>query len=316
MGVVRVTSAEEWEHFLASGFFRLDVAVAVPAFAAAVRQLDLPYGVRVSEVDTTPIHLRRSSRLVKTAPTDDLLLLVKVAGEGRTACPDRLGHLQTGGAVLFDPARPYDLYTDHRSHELVVTFPRDLLAVPEAQQRRSLDTPISPSMPSLRALVGLVGAVARLEDEAGEPEELGQVSATLLDLLATVVRSVSSGPQPLGGARRAQLRTMQDFAMRELANPDLSVEMMAKAHGVSVRHISELFREAGESPAAFVRRQRLSRAHADLGNPRHAHRSIAEIARSWGVYDVTTFTRAFRRAYDVTPSEWRRDAPPPAGKAD
>ena len=104
--------------------------------------------------------------------------------------------------------------------------------------------------------------------------------------------------------------------MRQLANPDLTVEMMARAHGVSVRHVSELFREGGESPAAYVRRQRLSRAHADLANPRHAHRSIAEIARSWGFYDVTTFTRAFRRAYDVAPSEWRRGAPLPSRKAD
>jgi transcriptional regulator GlxA family with amidase domain len=171
-------------------------------------------------------------------------------------------------------------------------------------------------MPSLRALVGLVGEVARVEDDTGEPEELGGVSATLLDLLGVVVRTASSGSPLLGGARRSQLRAIQDFVMRDLANPDLSVEKIARAHGVSVRHVGELFREADDSPAAFVRRQRLSRARADLRNSRHAHRSIAEIARSWGFYDVTTFARAFRRAYDVAPSEWRQAIEPRAEIAD
>jgi AraC-like DNA-binding protein len=313
---MRVASADQWEDVLASGVYRLDVQAGTPNFTAAMRQVELPYGVRVSEVVTSPTHLRRSNHLLRAAPTDDLLLLVKVTGRGRSVRPSGPTEILPGTAVLFDPSRPYDLYIDERAHELVVTFPRGLLAVPEKQQRQSLDAPLSSSMPSLRALVGLVGAVARLENGVGDVEERGQVSTTILDLLGTAIRSASSGPQPLGGPRRAQLQTMQDFAMRELANPNLTVDMMARAHGVSVRHVSELFREAGDSPAAFVRRQRLTRAHADLGNPRHAHRSIAEVARSWGFYDVTTFARAFRRTYDATPSEWRSGASPPARKAD
>jgi hypothetical protein len=257
VGALTVTSAEQWEHLLARGFYGLEVDTRGLAFTAVVRQALLPYGLRVSDVSTAPTHLRRSSRLVRTAPTDDLLLLVKVDGRGRTESADRSVQIQPGSAVLFDPSRPYDLYTDERSHDLVLTLPRQLLAVPESHQRRSLERPFSASMPSLRALAGLLREVARLEHETGSPEELGDVSATLLDLVATVVRTADSGSQPLSGERQHQLKVLQDFAMRELANPDLTVDMMARVNGISVRHASALFQEVGDSPAAFIRRQRL-----------------------------------------------------------
>lgn len=305
MSASRVSSADEWEHLLAGDVYRLDVAAAGPAFSASMRKLELPYGVRVSQIETGPTCLRRSSRLVRTAPSDDLLLLVKLAGRGRTESADRTAEIGPGDAVLFDPSRPYVLFNDERSDELVVTFPRSLLAVPAERQREALLSPLPPSMPSLGALAGLVRGIMAFEAGVGGVDELGQVSATLLDLVAAVVRTSASAPPSMPGGRRAQLAQLQEYAMHRLGDPDLTVTRIARAHGVSVRHVGELFHAAEDSPAAFIRRQRLHRTRAELANPRHAHRSIAEVARSWGFFDDTTFTRAFRRAYDMTPSQWR-----------
>lgn len=44
-------------------------------------------------------------------------------------------------------------------------------------------------------------------------------------------------------------------------------------------------------------------ARADLAD---RHLPIAAVARRWGFKDPTHFTRRFRAAYGVLPSEWRR----------
>ncbi|WP_443217637.1 helix-turn-helix domain-containing protein [Saccharothrix sp. CCNWYY140] len=52
--------------------------------------------------------------------------------------------------------------------------------------------------------------------------------------------------------------------------------------------------------------ERLRGAREDLIRRTDRSRTIATIARRWGFGDPTHFTRRFRAAYGITPSEWRR----------
>lgn len=65
------------------------------------------------------------------------------------------------------------------------------------------------------------------------------------------------------------------------------------------------FRDLSTSPAAYIREQRLERARRSLGDPRRRDFAMAAVAAQCGFTDTTTFTRAFRRAYDVTSAEFR-----------
>ncbi|MFC7479891.1 helix-turn-helix domain-containing protein [Luedemannella flava] len=60
---------------------------------------------------------------------------------------------------------------------------------------------------------------------------------------------------------------------------------------------------AGEPPAALRRRVLLERSAHRLA---HTRRTILEIAVEAGYSSHEAFTRAFTRAYGVTPSAWRR----------
>jgi AraC-like DNA-binding protein len=262
----------------------------------------LPYGLCVAEVSTDTVRLRRDSRLVSSGPTDDLLLLIKVEGSSRADSGQAVTRIPPGGAILFDPRHPYDVISEGRSLEFVVTCPRILVPTPEGDRGTAIKCQLPSTSVSLRALAGILGELAVLDPESVELNELSGLSATVIDLMGTLLRSAASKPEQLSGPAGSQLRVLQAYALRELANPDLSVETMAASHGVSVRHVSAVFQKADLSPASFIRGERLARARADLENPRHAHRSVAEIARSWGFYDMTTFARAFRRAYGIVPS--------------
>ena len=51
---------------------------------------------------------------------------------------------------------------------------------------------------------------------------------------------------------------------------------------------------------------RLDRCRKALGDPAQAHRTISDIAYAWGFSDMTHFSRTFRKAYGMLPTEHRR----------
>ena len=66
--------------------------------------------------------------------------------------------------------------------------------------------------------------------------------------------------------------------------------------------------KAGESFSQVVMAARLRRARVYLLDPVHADLSIADIAFRCGFLDVSSFYRAFRAAYDITPKALRGQA--------
>ena len=75
---------------------------------------------------------------------------------------------------------------------------------------------------------------------------------------------------------------------------------------LSVRALHAAFEDTGESVAGLVRRERLARCYEDLERPSGG--SVTEIAFRWGFRDAAHFSRAFKREFDVTPSDVRHVA--------
>ena len=63
-----------------------------------------------------------------------------------------------------------------------------------------------------------------------------------------------------------------------------------------------------DNSAGYVLGQRLAHAHRLLTDPSRAGEKIATIAFAAGFGDVSYFYRAFRRRYDVLPSDLRAQA--------
>ncbi|MWA07416.1 helix-turn-helix domain-containing protein [Actinomadura sp. LD22] len=74
----------------------------------------------------------------------------------------------------------------------------------------------------------------------------------------------------------------------------------------SVSYLHRLFRSQGIAVSSWIRRLRLERARRDLGDPALDAVPIRRIAARWGFNDHATFTRAFRAAYGIAPSDHRR----------
>ncbi|MFZ2526864.1 MAG: helix-turn-helix domain-containing protein [Rhodococcus sp. (in: high G+C Gram-positive bacteria)] len=85
---------------------------------------------------------------------------------------------------------------------------------------------------------------------------------------------------------------------------------VAAANGISVRGLTALF-APDDSPAAFLRRERLRRARSDLADPRWISTPVSTIGARWGFLDASTFGRAFRREFGSSPAGYRAEASGP-----
>ncbi|WP_030270291.1 AraC family transcriptional regulator [Streptomyces sp. NRRL B-24484] len=88
------------------------------------------------------------------------------------------------------------------------------------------------------------------------------------------------------------------------ADQDLTLAAIAAAACVTPRALQYSFRRyAGCTPLAYLRRVRLSRAHADLkaASPQDGS-TVTAVAARWGFAHPGRFAEAYRRTYGVAPS--------------
>jgi len=86
---------------------------------------------------------------------------------------------------------------------------------------------------------------------------------------------------------------------------DLRLEMLAKRVGFSPYHFHRIFRDViGEPAKEYIRRLRLDRAAYRL---KISEETILQIALDAGFKTHESFTRAFQRQFEITPSEYRRN---------
>jgi transcriptional regulator GlxA family with amidase domain len=90
------------------------------------------------------------------------------------------------------------------------------------------------------------------------------------------------------------------YASANLDDPLLSVETVAKRHGISIRHLHNTLQRRDVTFAAWVRTERLRRIRRDLLDPAFAQRTTAAIAARWGMHDPGHLARALKREFGQT----------------
>lgn len=113
---------------------------------------------------------------------------------------------------------------------------------------------------------------------------------------------------PADTRRQVLLARIHTFIDHNLGNPQLTPTYIAENHHISVRTLHQLFRTEASTVAATIRRRRLERCQADLADPRQRSQSISALAARWGFLMPAEFSRAFRAAHGMTPTEFRHEA--------
>jgi AraC-like DNA-binding protein len=83
------------------------------------------------------------------------------------------------------------------------------------------------------------------------------------------------------------------------------VGAVAAAHSISERYVYVILGRLGISFGDWIREQRLAGAAETLSNPALELVNVSAIAYQWGFADHAQFSRAFRSAYGISPTQWR-----------
>ncbi|MET9694607.1 helix-turn-helix domain-containing protein [Streptomyces sp. NPDC006514] len=310
MGALHANSAEEWAQVLGESLVPLSLTNMSSAFRGSVEQTVLLPEVSVADVRTHGHSaVLRTDRLIRVEPRESYLFSLHLGGCGVGLQNEREAVLQPGTGALFDATRPYQLHFPADSREVVLQVPRR----PLRDRVENIDELSSRALPAEAATWRVFAVFLReLADVSQElaPEQRAELGRTTIDLLATALRATAGRKPDVPTGRQAMLRAMRCCVMENLTDPAFTPSVLARRQGISLRYASDLFAEAGTSPAAFIRDQRLKAAYRALTDPRQSHRTIAGVAAHSGFADRTTFTRAFVRQYGMTPTDLRTGSRP------
>jgi AraC-like DNA-binding protein len=168
---------------------------------------------------------------------------------------------------------------------------------------QALLQPIVADSPALRLLKGYAQSLSD-ENELLTPQ-LRQAAATHIhDLAALAIGATGDAAHAAAGrgVRAARLVAIKSHIAANIGSRNLSIDLVAAAHGISPRYVRKLFESEATSFSDFVREQRLSRAYRILIDRRSLDRAISSIAFDCGFGDLSYFNRTFRHRYGLTPS--------------
>jgi AraC-like DNA-binding protein len=289
----------------------------VPLAAAArdprsdARTVELDAGVELGlhEVRGDRLRLGRMRATSRDPEPDAYRLLVVLDGSARFSHCGGARVLRRADLALYHASQPVEVERTAPgtpSTLASVTFPRERLALAPAAVEALIGEPLSGA--------GGVGAVVsdfvrRLAQEADRctAADNARLATSAVDLAGLLLASRlhTDAARTRDAARQALLARVQSFVEARLGDPELGPEAIAEAHHVSVRFLHKLFRDHGLTVSGWLRQRRLERCRRDLADPLHADRPIHVIAARWGFRNDAHFNRAFRRAFGVTPGEWR-----------
>jgi AraC-like DNA-binding protein len=148
----------------------------------------------------------------------------------------------------------------------------------------------------------VLGMVRPLETmDAASAIALGGATA---DIVRSLVLSVSPRDADRRRAAAESLRArVEDFVLAHLHDPSLTPASLAAAHHVSLRQLYLVLSDTGRTPAEWIMQLRLERAGEAL---RGTSDTVSTVAQRCGFKDHSHFTRRFKNAYGVTPTEFAR----------
>ncbi|GAA3046397.1 hypothetical protein GCM10010464_08320 [Pseudonocardia yunnanensis] len=300
-------SGEEYEQSVRECFFPV-IARTHPDFRGRVELQELDETVLLTRAHWGgPMQAARTDRMIAKTSTDHLILFcLYLGGNAHVHQHDRFAEVATFSGVMSETRSPWELVTPTGSRVLSMHFFREMLPLRTDEITEACARRVDPTTPAMQLLSGYLGRLWEVAEDLTASQRLDAGRAAI-DLLAMTLRNVAPSV-PGGEASASVLLDMMRMHVRDhLSDPHLRVEELARRHHVSVSRVYTLFERMGTTPGAYLRQQRLLTARAMLSEPRYARFAISRIAAAVGFLDLSTFERAFRRQYGITPAGWRRE---------
>jgi AraC-like DNA-binding protein len=248
---------------------------------------------------------------------DEFILAMPLAGRARFGYGgDTSALLEPGTMSVVSPYQRFTLDIDRDFDQVLLRLDRKRVESAAAVMIGSGGgTPVHFELAAAQlspGLVGLLHAAAQLATD----DDLGRRTRLAVQLEALVTEALLLGyPSDLSRRLAGTAETpsaervarAQDFMLANLAD-QIPLTAVAQHCGVTLRSLQLGFRrEAGMSPGAWLRGQRLERAYARLAVADQAETTVTAVAVSCGFLHLGDFAARFKERFGRTPSAVLRD---------
>ncbi|MEU9233985.1 helix-turn-helix domain-containing protein [Streptomyces subrutilus] len=278
-------------------------------FHADIADLELG-SVRLSTLAFSPVLSRRTSAHVRKGDPEQVQLALVTQGAFRVAQRHHES-VAAGDLVLTDTSRPSEgANVEERSTVAILQIPRSILPLRHDKVQGLLGRRIRGDSGTGAILGSFLNSLVA-QGPSCQPSELAGMGTVALDLATACLAQQFGTPDAAPAEARAQamLHRITRFIETNLDDPDLTPQAVADRHNISLRSLYSLFTDHPTGVAAYIRQGRLERARADLRRPQSNGHPIQAIAARWGFSSAPVFSRSFRDAYGMSPSEYRAAAP-------
>ena len=261
----------------------------------------------LSYVESDPVVYRRERRHLARDAEEEILISFSGWSDLLFTQNDRSLKVGRKQFVIQRGHAPYELRQAELNKIVVLKLPASILA----HRLRSIDRYASQVYDARSGAGGLLLDMLRLLPArlvgADEATRAG-LSSCVVELAALTMegdnRVIGSD---LSSVQAGHISRAERYIRANLANRELSPELVAHACGISVRYLHQVFSGSGKSIGQWIRELRLQACEQQLRNPRRRE-SIAEIAYQWGFGDQAQFSRHFRTYFGCTARQMRNQA--------
>ncbi len=210
-----------------------------------------------------------------------------------------------GAVTVADPAERTVFTVDGEADVLQLSVSMRLIEEAADARVRSVRPLFNEHDPGIER--SAMGALVALKDGDSHSDLLlHSIGYRLADILGQPGAGALNGPPRRGGITGPALQRIRDLVQARLDEPapaSPTLDELAQAAGVSKHHFIKAFREAvGETPYAWVMRQRIERARALLAQPSE---TVGDVAFQTGFSSAAHFVAAFRQRSGITPGVFK-----------
>ena len=251
------------------------------------------------EYDRTPAHVARGAM-------DHFQITLCVEGEMRFSSGRREVTMGPGAICLIDMAQPNRTVLrggGSRTRLMAIILQRAMLAPRLAHPDSATATLLPSNHPHTRLLASHYAALTL----PPEPEA-GSAEATI-EAIADIVAAAAGGTADIAaGVERAERHLYLAMIKRRIADnletDALTADELCRHFQISRATLYRLF-EADGGLSHYVREQRLNLAFRQLTSPSAEDTRLIDLAVGMRFSSDSTFIRAFRRKFGLTPGELR-----------
>lgn len=293
-----------WTHLVSQALGRLDtVSSGAASFSGKIYHQQLP-DLDFVKVASNQLSVIRTEKLIAQETSETIKVNFHLAGLGQLTQNGVSTQLKPGDWVVYDNTRPYTLSFKGNYEQLLVLVPKQQLSARVNLLNKALGQSFASDMGLGKIIADFVKTMLPEIDNIPLQTKPQLVNA-FMDLLASNLSQVNSSPKVERCAQSASVAMIKSHINNHLAQPELSIDTIAAALHISKRYLHQIFQQEDESISRYIWNARLERCRADLTDPRSCHRSITDIAFTWGFKSSPHFSRLFKARFGLSPRAYR-----------